>query len=168
MITTITKNDLDLHVKWLNDEPGGVKLVSETGADLRGADLHGADLRGADLRGADLRGVDLYGADLSGVDLRSASLRGVNLRGADLRGAKGILSIGPGGSRGDMLYAVVGDGNCKPAISIEAGCFWGTLQEFVAAVQATHGDNQYGRYYRAVIAMVEEWADDLPKTEEAK
>ena len=37
---------LELHKKWLKDEPDGKR------ADLRGADLRGADLQGADLRGA--------------------------------------------------------------------------------------------------------------------
>ena len=97
----------------------------------------------ANLIDADLRGADLYGADL----------RGANLRGADLYGAKDILSIGPGGSRGDMLYAVRWDDGLR----IKAGCFWGTLAEFEAAVQSTHGDNQHGKYYRAVIAMLKEW-----------
>ena len=39
---------LELHKKWLNNEPEGVK------ANLRGADLRGADLSYADLSDADL------------------------------------------------------------------------------------------------------------------
>ena len=57
------KNVLELHQKWINDEPGGDR------ANLWYANLHGADLRGADLRGANLRGADLYGANLYGADL---------------------------------------------------------------------------------------------------
>ena len=48
---------LDLHRKWLHDEPDGERAYLQ-GADLRGADLRGADLRGAYLRGADLRGAE--------------------------------------------------------------------------------------------------------------
>lgn len=39
---------LELHQKWIRNEPGGIRL-EEHGADLWGADLRGADLRGADL-----------------------------------------------------------------------------------------------------------------------
>ena len=62
------KNVLELHRKWINDEPDGKR------ADLRGADLREADLRGANLRDANLRGANLWEADL----------RRANLRGADL------------------------------------------------------------------------------------
>ena len=72
---------LELHKKWINNEPGGEQ------ANLRGADLRIADLRGADLRIADLRGADLWRADLRGADLRGADLRGADLEGADLEGA---------------------------------------------------------------------------------
>lgn len=44
---------LELHKKWINNEPGGKQ------ANLRGADLWKADLRGADLWRANLRGADL-------------------------------------------------------------------------------------------------------------
>ena len=49
---------LELHKKWINNEPGGEQ------ANLRRADLRRADLGGADLGGADLRGANLKGANL--------------------------------------------------------------------------------------------------------
>ena len=69
---------LELHKKWLNDEPDGEC------ADLRGANLRDADLDGADLRDADLRDADLRDANLRDADLRGADLRDANLRDADL------------------------------------------------------------------------------------
>ena len=57
------KNVLELHRKWINDEPGG-KRANLREADLRGANLREADLRGADLWEADLRGANLWEADL--------------------------------------------------------------------------------------------------------
>ena len=54
---------LELHQKWLDNNPDGVR------ADLRWADLREADLREADLREADLHGANLRGADLHGADL---------------------------------------------------------------------------------------------------
>ena len=102
---------LELHKKWINNEPGGeqanlrgadLRIADLRGADLRIANLREADLRGAnlreadlwradlgvaDLRIADLRGADLWRADLRGADLRGADLRGADLEGADLEGA---------------------------------------------------------------------------------
>ena len=85
------KEVLELHLKWLRIEEGGIR-ADLSGADLRGADLSSADLiradlRGADLSGAYLRGADLIGADLSGAYLIGAYLIGADLRGADLSGA---------------------------------------------------------------------------------
>lgn len=77
---------LELHKKWINNEPGG-EQANLRGADLRIADLRIANLRGADLRGADLEGAYLEGADLEGAYLRRADLRRANLGGANLEGA---------------------------------------------------------------------------------
>ena len=111
------------------------------------------DLIGVNLCEADLRGASLSLANLSEADLIGANLSGANLSGADLRWAKGILALGPGGSRGDMLYAVAHDGGPR----ILAGCFWGAVAEFRDAVLETHSDNNHAAYYTACIAMIEVW-----------
>lgn len=77
---------LDLHKKWLGNNPDGVR------ADLREADLRRAELREANLRVADLRGADLREADLRVADLSGANLSGADLRRADLSGATGLLN----------------------------------------------------------------------------
>ena len=64
-------NILELHLKWLRSEKGGVR------ADLSDANLSDADLRGANLSDADLSRANLSRADLSR---------------ANLRGAEGVLS----------------------------------------------------------------------------
>ena len=85
---------------------------------------------------------------LRGADLGGANLRGANLRGADL-GENRVFQVGPGGSRGD--YTVIKSG---PNLDeVWCGCFRGTLAEFEAKVEKTHGDNEHGRYYRALIAL---------------
>jgi uncharacterized protein YjbI with pentapeptide repeats len=81
----ITKEELELHAKWLCNESDGVRLV-KADANLSGANLSGANLSGAYLRGADLSNADLSGANLSGANLSGAYLSGAYLRGADLRG----------------------------------------------------------------------------------
>jgi hypothetical protein len=167
-----------------------VVTAARSGADLSGADLSGADLSGADLRGADLRGANLSGADLSSAYLRGAYLRGADLRGAYLRGeylrgaylrgaylrgakignstlvgARPILQIGPIGSRSDYLVSYI----TEVGVMIRAGCFFGTLDEFRAAVSGTHGDTAHGREYAAAIAMIDAhaalWPDDTEPKE---
>lgn len=100
------KNVLELHKKWLNNEPGGERAdLSEADlcradlcladlreatlskANLRGANLIRADIRGADMSETDLREANLIKADLREADLRAADLRGTDLWGTDLRGA---------------------------------------------------------------------------------
>jgi uncharacterized protein YjbI with pentapeptide repeats len=124
-----------------------------SGAYLYRANLYGASLSETNLSGANLRGAYLRGADLSWADLSGANLYMANLRGANLYMAKGILAIGPGGSRGDMLYAVAHDGGPR----VLAGCFWGTVAEFRDAVLETHSENNHAAYYTACIAMIEAW-----------
>ena len=80
------KNILELHQKWINQEPGGDRANLRE-ADLRGANLWEADLRGANLWRADLREANLREADLREADLWRADLREANLVGADLRRA---------------------------------------------------------------------------------
>ena len=129
------------------------------GANLRCANLSGADLRDADLRDADLSGADLRGAYLSdaylrGANLSDADLRGANLRGAKLVGDRPVLMIGPVGSRSDYLTAYVTDAGVR----VRAGCFFGSLDAFRAAVVETHGDSNHGREYAAAISMIESHA----------
>ena len=57
---------IELHKKWLNDEPDG-QMFDLSNANLSDANLSGADLSGADLSNANLRRADLSGADLSGT-----------------------------------------------------------------------------------------------------
>ena len=64
----ITREMREMHVKWINGEPDGERLV------LSEANLRRADLSEANLRRAILSGADLSGADLSGADLREADL----------------------------------------------------------------------------------------------
>ena len=106
-----------------------------TNKDLRGADLSGANLCKADLSGANLNGADLCGADLCGADLN-----GANLRGADLNGAKNIYLFNK--KDGRACYAIAnGD-----LLMIQAGCFWGTLDEFERAALDRYGDDENKNY----------------------
>lgn len=39
-------------------------------------------------------------------------------------------------------------------VRIKCGCFSGDLTAFVRQVEATHGDNQYGREYKAIAEVI--------------
>lgn len=94
-------------------------------------------------------------ADLRWADLYRANLGGANLGGANLVGSRPVMQIGPIGSRADYLIAVV----TTDGVRVTAGCFSGTLDEFRAAVESTHGDSEHGRDYRAAIAMIKAHAE---------
>ena len=58
------------------------------------------------------------------------------------------LLIGPIGSRADFMTWTRSD-NC-----IATGCFRGTIEEFLAAVRETHGDNEHAKAYRAAMNFI--------------
>ena len=158
------------HLVWQRGEAGGERAdlsrANLSGANLSRAYLSRANLNGANLNGANLNGAYLSRAYLSGAYLSRAYLSGAYLNGADLNGANlsradlnganlsradlpfHVLQVGPIGSRADyLLYRF-------DTARVSTGCFAGTLDEFAAAVETTHGDNQHGQDYRAVIAML--------------
>jgi Pentapeptide repeats (8 copies) len=154
---------LRLHKMWLNDEEGGnranLRWANLSRADLGGANLRwanlsranlsranlsGANLRWADLSGADLSRANLSRANLSRANLSGANLSRANLSGADLswadlseanlRWAKAIHLFGPMPTSGRMIYAVLHESGWM----VQAGCFWGNLDELEAKVNASH------------------------------
>ena len=64
-----------------------------------------------------------------------------------------MLQVGPIGSRNDMLIVFITDAGLR----IRAGCFFGTRDEFEAAVTKTHGNNKHGRDYRAALVFIDVW-----------
>lgn len=61
-----------------------------------------------------------------------------------------ILTIGPIGSRNDTTtFFNRKDGN----ICVACGCFRGNIDEFAAAVQKTHGNNQFATRYKLAIEL---------------
>ena len=43
--------------------------------------------------------------------------------------------------------------NANTGISVSCGCFYGTIDEFAAAVTKTHGDNEHAQAYRHAIEI---------------
>ena len=94
--------------------------------------------------------ANLDGANLGGANLDGANLYGATLDGKKLIGKRPIIQVGPIGSRSSYLVGyLVEDG-----IAIKAGCFFGTLEEFVERVKYTHDDNEHSREYAAAIEMI--------------
>ena len=58
--------------------------------------------------------------------------------------------IGPIGSRRSFLTI---HADAKLGIRFTTGCFTGTEYEIEAAIQKTHGDNDYAKQYRAAIDL---------------
>jgi len=153
----------------------GANLVGAnlSGADLSGADLSGANLSGAYLSGANLSGAYLSGAYLSGADLSGANLSGANLSGASLgdglklAGDRPFFSIGSIGSVSRTFFAWI----TTQGLRLQAGCFFGTREEFIASVNDTHGESDHAKEYLAALALidvhVELWTPKADESQEA-
>jgi hypothetical protein len=68
------------------------------------------------------------------ADLTGANLTGADLYGANLTGAKGYFGFGPMPTSGRIVHCVWGDDGW----AVQAGCFWGSLDELEARVKAKH------------------------------
>ncbi|MGM0169893.1 hypothetical protein, partial [Enterococcus sp. AZ186] len=63
----------------------------------------------------------------------------------------GILWITPVGSEYGTLTVAR---NKNGGLFVSRGCFSGTLCDFEAAVEKTHGNSRYGEEYRAAIKFI--------------
>ena len=92
--------------------------------------------------------------------MRCANLMRANLAGAKFSGDKLLIgkrpffTIGPIGSRCALVSLWLTD----KGPMVKAGCFTGTLGEFTAAVEKTHGETDHGEEYAMAILMMESHA----------
>ena len=109
----------------------------------------------------------LRDADLSGANLRGANLRGANLcyakwkNDALLIGKRPYMEISPIGSESGTLQSILTDQGQR----VQRGCFEGSLDEFIAAVEAKHADTEYGPEYRAAIELLKAHAEQRTPAE---
>ena len=135
---------------------GAVKAGANlSGANLRGAYLSGANLSGAYLNGAYLSDANLRGANLSGAYLNGANLSGAVVNGLRLAGDRPVIQIGPIGSESRTISVWL----TEAGIRVQAGCFFGSRNEFEAQVMETHGDGIHGREYRACLPLIDMHAE---------
>ena len=139
-----------------------------SGSNLSGSDLSYSDLRGSNLSGSDLSYSDLSGSDLSGSNLRGSDLSYSDLSGAIVRhqkliGARPFFHIGPIGSRCAQFVSYI----TEAGLLLNAGCFWGTVDEFRAKLADEHGDNDHAKEYEMALLMIEAHAAIWTPKEEA-
>lgn len=95
---------------------------------------------------------DAMGAAVkSGANLSGANLSGAKVSGLTLIGVRPVLAIGPIGSESRTVFAWLTDAGLR----IEAGCFFGSRDEFTTQLQHTHGDNQHADEYRAALHLID-------------
>ena len=120
-------------------------------ANLAGAYLAGANLADANLAGANLADANLADAYLADANLAGAYLAGAKVRGHQLVGDRPFLQISPIGSRCAQMTLWL----TKEEPYIQTGCFFGTRNEFEAAVSANHGYNNHGNEYTAALVLID-------------
>ena len=69
---------------------------------------------------------------------------------AHINSNKDFIIIGPIGSRSEFTTF---HKNVDGIVCVRCGCFSGTVDEFLEAVQETHGDNRFGREYRIAAEL---------------
>ena len=74
-----------------------------------------------------------------------------------------VLVIGAIGSRDDFTTFMR---NKRGEIKVRCGCFFGTVDEFLAKVKQTHGDSKYAVVYRAAVTLAIAQIDTAPAEEE--
>ena len=132
---------------------GAVQFECELSAEIAGAS-YGVQL-GFAVKKAFETGANLAGANLADANLADAYLAGADGQKLVLVGKRPVLQIGPLGSRCAMLSVYLTD----HGIWLRAGCFWGDLSKFNAAVLETHGESGlHADEYHAAIAMIETYA----------
>ena len=128
-----------------------LEAATKARADLSGANLSGAYLSRAYLSRADLSGADLSRAYLSRANLSGANLSGAKVRDLLLVGARPFLAIGPIGSESRTVFAWL----TESGLRIQAGCFFGTRDEFTAQLAKTHNDNVHAQEYTAALVLID-------------
>jgi hypothetical protein len=145
MEANLTKADLrEANLKGADLDGAYLREADLDGANLKGADLDGANLYGADLMEANLTKANLdratlCGADLDRADLREATLCGATLYGANLDRARNYYSFIAYDTSKRLVHCI----KYKDTWKVQAGCFWGTLEELEAKVKKVHNSKVY-------------------------
>ena len=83
--------------------------------------------------------------------LEAAAKSGAKVKGLLLIGERPSLAIGPIGSVSRTVFAWL----TEAGLRIQAGCFFGSRDEFTAQLAETHGDNEHADEYRAALVLID-------------
>lgn len=129
-----------------NARLGGANFQDAVLAEAR---FTGAFCGGTNFRGADLSEANFTGTELNDADFRGAKIDGTDFDGAKIDGARGLVSAGGVGVHRRTIYAV--DHGTK--IYFQAGCFFGSHDELVEAVNRKYHPRPYHlKAYLSAIA----------------
>ena len=107
--------------------------------------------------------VALEKATAARANLAGANLDGAFLAGKKLIGARPVFQIGPIGSRCAQFVSYI----TEAGVLLNAGCFWGTVDEFRAKLADTHGNNDHAKEYEMALLMIDVHAAIWTPKEEA-
>lgn len=98
--------------------------------------------------GASLRNATLLNCSLEGADMAMCVLAGAEFIRVSFLDAKGFITIGPIGSRGDILRAVISPSGWR----VTTGCFEGDLADFKQSIDKTYytGEDWWSPYMYAL------------------
>jgi hypothetical protein len=142
------------------------------GGTIRGGTIKGGTIRGGTIRGGTIYGGVIWGGTIWGGIIEGGTIRGGTIYGGTIRG--GIIEGGTikggticggtiktsadygahtqvGSEEGVLTWTRNDDGE---GITLNRGCFSGTLEEFSEAVEKQHGDSKIGREYRLLIEFI--------------
>lgn len=146
--------DLDLHDFVFKGSR--VQYVNFNRCNLNYAIFEDAAAYDASFISASLRQADFERADLEKADFTNADLAGAYFAGARLYATVGIMTVGPIGQFGRVIYAYTRNGE----IRIQAGCFNGTPEQLLAAIDEKYlvrSLRKYRQDYRDAVRYLEAW-----------
>jgi hypothetical protein len=116
----------------------------------------------ARMYGTHIERSTMYWIDFKSADLTNAVLRYTDLHRTCLEATKGVLRIGPIGSRGDSLWVIMHTAELPEKLMFKTGCFWGPLEQLQEEVDNQYApDDQHYLEYKAAIEMALAWRDSF-------
>jgi hypothetical protein len=141
-LSNLDLSNLDLsnaNLSYANLSYANLRFANLSKANLSYANLNEANLNEANLSNTNLEYANLSDACLSNTNLSNANLGFTHLDNTDFKFAKNILLFQK--PNGRICYAVKHTKKHTNCIMIQAGCFWGTIDEFEKQAIEKYGDD---------------------------
>ena len=114
------------------------------------------------IEGGTIRGGTIWGGTIRGGTIRGGTIEGGTIWGGTIKSSADYGAfIQVGSESGVLTWWRNDDGS----ISVNRGCFTGTLDEFRTAVATRHGDSEQGQQYQMLIAFIERRSAVVPLEE---